>query len=331
MKNKNVLLGLTIAGLLTGCSAMGHAPGGAGDPPAYVNIARTSEMSVQLVPQIDTAAAPNEHPAAFQPAQLEALLKSLRVVDEQGNEVTLASPSRLAQLASDMSKGFVRAGSRQDVAFAVFRRSGGSVFTASRKVTSGRAFYRDETLNLIFGEFDAEFSEFRDLNISPLKNGSRLGTDGVDTSRLVASASWHRHGDRADWIELPATPAAIEAAAAAAPTAIESSSSGAAQPLQYGPAASSRRAVPPPAEPQGAVSGASASPSPAADGPSRPAAAPPAVTPPPRLGTSSSAAGGDDWSRIEERLTQLKRLRDKNLISAEDYQSKKDALLEQLP
>lgn len=319
MNKKNVLAGLAVAALTAGCSALPQTRGDG--PPAYVNVARTSELTVQLIPQDSAASQPNEHPAAFQPAQLEALLKSLRVAGDDGTQLTLASPSRLEQLAADMSKGFVRAGPDQDVAFSIYRRSGGPVFSSSRKVTSGRAFYRDNTLNLVFGEFDSDFSEFRDLTIKPLGHGSRAGTPGVDMTRLVASDSWHRHDNRGDWIEMPATPEAIEAAAAAAPTAIESSSSGAAQPLRYGPAAST------PIQPSAPASKPVA---PAAPATTRPAPMP-VTAPQSSAEMAAPPSGAEGWSRIEDRLTQLKRLRDKNLISAEDYQSKKDALLEQLP
>jgi len=44
-----------------------------------------------------------------------------------------------------------------------------------------------------------------------------------------------------------------------------------------------------------------------------------------------SSPSDESWQRIENRLTQLKRLREKNLISEQDYQAKKNALLEQLP
>ncbi|GAB3677087.1 SHOCT domain-containing protein [Salinisphaera aquimarina] len=331
MQRKHVLAGMAIAALTAGCSALPHASGSSDAPPAYVNITRSTDLRVQLIPQGDAATVRNEHPAAFEPEQLQALLSSLRVTDEDGNAVTLASPSRLEKLGAEMSKAFVQAGPRQDVAFSVFRRSGGSIFTATRRVTSGRAFYRDNTVNIIFGEFDKEFSEFRDLSISPLKNGSREGSAGVDTSTLVASGSWHRHGNRSDWIELPATSDAIESAAAAAPTAIESSSSGAARPLRYGPAASaaaSSATAPMPAQTTPSVPVPVESPAPAAASSASASGASAAAV---GAGAMAEPAANRDWGRIEERLTQLKRLRDKNLITTEDYQNKKDALLQQLP
>lgn len=77
--------------------------------------------------------------------------------------------------------------------------------------------------------------------------------------------------------------------------------------------------------------------------PAAPAASPagevddvPSTSPSPAAGsdggTAKSTDGHDNaWQRIETRLQSLKRLREQGLISEQDYEDKKDELLEDLP
>lgn len=310
---------LAAIAITAGCSGLPAAGGSGGDgaPPAYVNVVNTEEMQVQLVPQDGGAVRGNDHPAAFESAQLAALLISLRAAsDDADSASTLSSPSRLERLGAGLSRAFARAGPRQDVAFVVYRRSRSGFFSGSaRYVTSGRAFYQGNTLNLIFGEFDQAFSEFRDLSLNGFDYGARARSARVGGERLVASDAWRWHNGRRDWIEMDATPQAIEAARQSAPRVIESDASSAARPLQYGPAADRSGFIPvPPAPRVPGTTTTSYEPATGSDASDAPAA---------------SAGGG--WARIEERLIRLKRLRDKNLINEQDYQAKKDELLKQLP
>lgn len=333
MRYERVLGALAAAVITAGCSGL-PAPGSTGDgaPPAYVNVVNTEEMLVQLVPQGAGATTRNDHPAAFEPGQVAALLMSLRVRAEDGSEITLSSPSRLERLGQAVSKALVRAGPRQDIAFVLYRRGQSGLFSgSSRYATSGRAFYKDDTLNLIFGEFDHAFSEFRDLSINAFAYGSRSESRDVDGDRLVASNAWQWHANRRDWIEMAATAQAIESARRSAPRVIESNASSAAKPLQYGPAAAGASASD---RPEADASNAPIS-SDAGDTQARGSSAVSAgaarATPVPAAAGAGTAAASADWSRIEDRLTQLKRLREKNLISERDYQNKKDELLRQLP
>ena len=331
MRYQRVLGALAVAAITAGCSGLPAAPGSAGDgaPPAYVNVVNTEEMLVQLVPQDNGATRRNDHPAAFEPAQLAALLMSLRVrAEDDASAATLSSPSRLEGLGAAISKAMVRASPQQDVAFVIYRRAQNGLFSgSSRYATSGRAFYQGDTLNLIFGEFDEAFSEFRDLSINKFKYGTRAEPARVGGERLVASEAWQWHEGRRDWIEMSATAQAIEAARQSAPRVIESSASSSAKPLQYGPAAgSAATGGPAPATAEQAPAstpGGDASASPAPDAAARASSS--------MAAGASGAGAAQGWTRIEDRLTQLKRLREKNLISEQDYQSKKDELLSQLP
>ena len=86
MHSKRIFLGLAIATLATGCGVLPPAPGTRNDdnPPAYVNVVRSDELHVRLVPQAMTGAQRNQHPAAFQPVQVKTLLGSLRLAVGDG-------------------------------------------------------------------------------------------------------------------------------------------------------------------------------------------------------------------------------------------------------
>jgi len=336
MHSKRILMGLTIATLATGCGVLPPAPGTQNDenPPAYVNVVRSDQIHIRLVPQAMNGAVRNQHPAAFQPVQLRALLGSLRLAVGDGQAVGLSSPARMEDFATGLSKAFAQAGSRQDVAFVVFRAQSGLVgsVTGSKHVTSGRMFYRDNTLNVVFGVLDDEVSPFKNSTIDDFDYGSRGRAGTVQANQLVDTGTWHFHEGRRDWIEMPATREAIAAAGVAAPEIIQSSAGRAADSFDYGPAAdTAARQEAAKAAPMASPGAATPSPSVPVNGPgaTAPVVVPPAAASPQSQAMSSPS--DESWQRIENRLTQLKRLREKNLISEQDYQAKKNALLEQLP
>lgn len=310
MYNKRIGAGLLVASLMTGCASL-TGTGSVDNPPDQVNIANTQELRVQLVPQGEGARQANDQPAAFTPQQLSTLLNTIRLKTADGGEATFTSPSRIRTLADDLSRALARAGPHQDVLFVVFRRVGAvPIIGTSRRYTTARVFYRDHALNVIFGRLDAPYSEFRDMSINPFQYGARATPSRADATALVANGSWRWHGDRRDWIELPATAAAIQAAERNTPQAIETSAGGSAEPLQYGPAGAAARTMPEGKAAAGAATGATDS----------------ALS-----NTTVPQASTGAWDKIEKRLSELKKLRDKGLISARDYQQKKDQLLQQLP
>lgn len=310
---------------LLGCSALPGAPGSGaeGPPPDYVNVVRTQEMLIQLVPHEAEAAQPNDHPAAFEPEQLRALLLSMRVASEGEGVVTLASPERLTRVSEGLAEAFARARPSQDIFLAFFRRKSGELmFTSQRRATSARVFFRDDRLHLIFDELDAAYGPFRDPQTNPLRPGRRDRAQDVDGGRLVATETWHWHDERRDWVELTATAEAIRAAEAAVPSLSSTGAGESARTLSYGPAAGKNggdagqaEVVPAPApKPDKARS-------PRADEDSKASTAQPA----------GEGDRSDAWARIEQRLEKLKRLRERGLITEQEYADKKAELLEELP
>lgn len=333
---------LALAGLQAGCSALPNVARSAPDeaPPDYVNIDRTGSLLIQLIPTGLGPQPVNDHPAAFEPEQLQALLLSLRIRSEGEGVVTLASPERLGVVAQGLSEALARAQPNQDVFVAFFRSKSGPLFLSSQRLaTSARVFFKADELHLVFDELDREYSSFRDPQINPLKPGSRLDPTDVGSERLIAAKSWDFRGDRNDWIELAASIEAIEAARTAMPATTSLGADRGAQSLKYGPAAgegsSSGEAADEPTPPASAAETGTMPAAPAAS-PAGAAGDAPKTAPVPAAGmddgpTESIDTGDDAWQRIETRLQSLKRLRDQGLISEEDYEEKKNELLEDLP
>lgn len=324
--------------LLGGCSTLANLNRASSGqlPPDYVNIERTGSLLVQLVPTELGAKPVNDHPAAFEPDQLQALLLSMRIRSEEEGVVTLASPERLQDVAAALSEALARAQPNQDVFVAFFRSQSGPLFLSSQRlVSSARLFFKNDKLNLIFDELDNVYSSFRDPQTNPLKPGSRTQSTAVDGHRLVQRDSWEWHGDRRDWVQLKATAQAIAAARASMPATTSLGADRGAKSLQYGPAsvdANQSGPQTPPAPTAGTTTTMPAAPasSPATSAGEAPAAAPPPASDDGEMAESTNT-GDDAWQRIETRLQSLKKLRDQGLISEPDYEEKKDELLEDLP
>ena len=344
IRKLGIHLTLGVAALAAGCSVFplpdvgGSTPGKL--PPDYVNIERTDNILLQLIPTGLGAQPVNDHPAAFDPEQLQALLLSMRIRSADEGVVTLASPARLGAVAEGLAEALARAQPNQDVFLMFFRSKDGRFgFSGERLATTARVFFKEDQLNLVFDELDNVYSSFRDPQTNPLKPGSRIEGGDVDGTRLVERDTWQWRGDRRDWVQLDATAQAIESARASMPATTSLGADRSAQSLKYGPAAAE-------GSPSGEAADELSSPSSTAEigtMPAAPAASPTGeagdalkTSPSPAAGSEdrpaeSTKAGDDAWQRIETRLQSLKRLRDQGLISEEDYEEKKDELLEDLP
>ncbi|MGI8739248.1 MAG: SHOCT domain-containing protein [Gammaproteobacteria bacterium] len=226
-----LLLSLT---LIAGCGTLDSENSETADEPAPGAVTPTSRgvytddayLHLRLEPQDDNAA-PNDHPVDLKPKDIRRWLVDLEVRPEESDEpVSLIPADQLPELSALLAQALGDAGSDQDVVFHSFRRAG-SWFGSERRATTARVFYRDDALNLIFGELDDFYSEQINRNLQPLKPGFR--DTGTDLSgELIASPQIAFVDGRADWIRLdrnviaaaPATPrAAAPVPAIAAPTA----------------------------------------------------------------------------------------------------------------
>jgi hypothetical protein len=249
----------------------------------------------------EAGAPANSHPINLSPEAIRALLGGVRTPVSGGGDEALFGVSELADLVESIQLALAAALPDEDLLLVSTSRRGGGLLTAPTAITA-RLFVTGDRLNVIVHDNRFEFfGLYRGAGTLPtFVFGSRTNPSLANLRRAGANAR------RADWLEIPfsAANAAIEvpggasqpAAAVAAPAAVAVSPAPAPAPM------------PTPA----------AAPAAAAATPVQPAAAP---------GRARDPAFYDEQ---EQRLRTLKRLRDNNLISEDEYQQKRREVLQQL-
>lgn len=141
---------------------------------------QSRDQFVSLVQQerlTPEAVLPNDHPVEISPARLTAMLAAIEFSSaENSKPEQLFLSESVEVLVPQLVQGFRNAAPGEDVAFAIiglYKTSLG--FARSPKVTTGRAFYKDGQLNIIFGFARKDFNEREDRRLAPLTPGNRLG------------------------------------------------------------------------------------------------------------------------------------------------------------
>lgn len=258
------------------------------------------EFSEVRLVAAEPGAAPNAHPVNLGPENLRALLAPVRF-EAGGADEALLSQGEVGDLVESLHAALRAAQPGEDVLLLATSRHGGGVLEAPTAVTA-RVFATPGMLNLIV--HDARFEFYN------LYRGSGKAPEFVYGSRTAAAkvalvGPPGAVARRPDWLQIPLAGPAAQAATPAAPAAVA-------------PAAPMPQAAPP---------AAAATPAPA-----RPAEPPRAATP----GAPAAAAPGNRprdasfFDEQEQRLIALKRLRDRGLISEEEYQQKRKEVLQGL-
>lgn len=305
-----------VAGLLAGylCAVLSCLPS------AYAAsnsvIWERGDQIVKLVRQDDDSATPNEHPTGITADEIKAMLGTLRFryADEDpadGVSVPVFTRTDIDNLGKALAIGLGRATPSQDLIFHVVsaRRLSPGALAKRNRVSAGRVFYRDGKINIIFGQVQ---SPYRKKNVYgqlaedyfPRNYGSRTAAAKHDAVLLPnATASLYQSGGdvRDDWIVIALNAAVVGDLPDDKPD----------------PAPTPTRAT-------------SAAPAVLAETPEVPS--PPAIKSNEIAtgqleGTSAQAAPTAD---MEERLQALKRLRERELISEDAYQSKMTEILQDL-
>lgn len=257
-------------------AAVGAADAGAGDKSPFFSQSKSGY--VRLEP-IEARAAPNDQPSRFTTTQIRAVLAQIKTAKD-GEQ--LFNEDELNEIAAPIAAALSRAGPREDVAFAVAGKRGSLSLITTPAVTSGRVFYKNGALNIIFGEMRAPASDqlvstgwLQSYVLREFPAGSRARASqnaAVAADANVAYAA----GNRRDWVAVAAQGIPLPLAATrAAPTPVGAPSAG-------------------------------------------PAGVAPAVN-----------QGGVEQD-LERRLTLMKNLRDKGLITEEEYNEKRKEALKNL-
>jgi len=138
------------------------------------NLWQYENRYIRIVPQSIRNAPPNDQPVKFTPQQVGIMIDSLTVTlipekryftrkSLERQIVPVFTDQELEVLSEAVSSGLEEAGPRDDIVFALTGNHSylfaGAV--KERLVTTGRIFYRDGKLNIIFGAIQADFQESR--------------------------------------------------------------------------------------------------------------------------------------------------------------------------
>ena len=184
--------------------------------------------SVRLVAQ-DRPAPPNDHPAALSPAELRPIIGALSVfggpafLGGGAEPISVFTEDEARVLARALATALATARPDQDVAFTVEGERNAFFFAQEPVTIGGRVFYDDQRLHIIFGDLhqpagrpapDGHGNAKTGERLYPVRIGTRAG-DIAHHWRIVPTEgqSFHIGADttRGDWIEidLPTTLAAL--------------------------------------------------------------------------------------------------------------------------
>lgn len=300
---------------------------------------------------------PNQHPVTIAPSQLYNALSQITILThKKDGHQPLFSEFELDILSKNLAAALAEAGPSQDVTFAVngWHKGGGMFGTSVETVTTGRVFYHNGQINLIIGDahrpvdmgenFATNAAAVGDRRLDPFVPGMRGFTKrhkwtlGAEPDSGVYSAPG---GKRSDWLvfsaqalsapppAIPGRPGAPSAAEQARYDALSKQVQQLQQQLQQ--LQQSRGAAPATAVP--------GQPAPNYQQPAYPNQGYPQPAypnqgyqqpgyPAPTPGTSQvpgqSPSGGNS---VEQRLLVLDDLKNKGLISEEEYQQRRAQVL----
>jgi hypothetical protein len=268
---------------------------------------RGTNVYVKYAEQDSSNFGENDHPVVLKMEEISRALGSLRFLENDRSDAdqerqSIFTVEQIDVLSQNLAKGLAKAKSNQDINFALDRRSRKLLsLKANRLFVAGRAFYKDEKLNIIIGEYDRGADEGFEAVYDPTRvgivrynfdHGRRtkrskglkkpiITVQGIENKQIEGT-------DRSDWlvIDLKSVSEALDMKAK----------------LQKSEEQARKRE-----EILDLLGIEEAS-------PSHPAAAAPARAP----------------DSIEERLTVLGRLKDKGLISDEEYAMKRKQILNEL-
>lgn len=248
----------------------------------------------------DAASGSNQHPVTFSTEQLTRLLGRFQKTDRTKKPAAYFSEDEIQRIASVAPGVFASADNRTEVVFASSYRPSGFMLQP-RLLNTGRLFVENGRLNLLIGLCGAlpEDPALQDkIRFKELDQGSRNAEAQGLRCQLVDSEGTQRVNNRQDWLRLDINSALSAAQQPKLPA-------GSAPELTFGQSAEPAKPVviPVPLAP------------PVAATPTRPAASPALSYPP---------------SEAEERLTTLKRLHSKGLISDAEYDQKRAEVLKSL-
>jgi len=157
-----------------------------------------NEQYVRLEPQ-QHKQQPNQHPVNLDAAQLRTTLASLQV-DYRDSILPAFVRSELDIIVEPLQRGLAQAQPHQDVTFAVLGMHPG-LFANENRLVTGRVFYQADRLHIIFGALQGEVDYHQDRRIHPFLAGNRQTPQTFERA-LQLQPGQQLVGQRQDWIAL---------------------------------------------------------------------------------------------------------------------------------
>ncbi len=158
-------LALSLVFMFSGCATLGFD-----DDSSEKTLWEREHQYIRIVPQDDKNAPPNDHPVSLSSDQIAKTLYLLQVNFQKRRRAFSTKTSQnqavfteelIELLADNLSRGLREAGPKQDIIFGLvgYFRIGLASFLRVRRVITGRVFYHDDRLNIIFGHIRGDHPE----------------------------------------------------------------------------------------------------------------------------------------------------------------------------
>lgn len=276
--------------VLFGKSQVRGAEAGPPTPSSHRRVWTVREFTEIRLVPRESAAPRNHHPAVYTPEQLRRWMETITFARD-GRHEPLFGADELAELPGPLAQALASASPDDDVILLSTSRRDGGVLATPLGLTARLFVQPAGALNLVV--HDARLDFYNAYRGSKMLPEFAFGSrERAGAVRLASSAG---EGRRGDWLAFRGTPGA--------PAAADGRLQGGAGAANAGPGGAA-------VESAGASGAASR--------------AAPAPTP---------AGGGRDarfYEEQEQRLQALKRLRERDLISEEEYRSKRKEILDAL-
>jgi hypothetical protein len=149
----------------------------------------------------------NSHPITVEADQLSAALSRVRASSGETGEIMDLFPEKNREESGVLlAKELRRIDPNQELHLISFRQVG-AFFSGHRNASAARVFMENGRLNLIFGQIDLFYSEFRDPDKPVPPMGSRKRVASLKGSIIAAEGITFVDG-RNDWVALDLAPSA---------------------------------------------------------------------------------------------------------------------------
>jgi hypothetical protein len=172
------------------------------DVEKYVWQSREQFVAISEQDGPESSTPPNDHPASLSSEQVRNALSSMVLAtNDKHKQLPVFNQPEIDMLSQYIPEALHQAGPRDDVTFAIVGHfSSFADFLKVRQVTTGRVFYKDGKLNIIFGIVHRDIKENEDRRLNPLTPGSRTRPVNLEDRIMALPGEQPFSKPRQDWV-----------------------------------------------------------------------------------------------------------------------------------